>query len=121
MNKKRNKTPRQRPRCRCGDLLLDRVEVRVGEGLLDLLLDSEIRRHVGHVCKVSRTGTAGEQADDTSQPVNDDGPRIPGGGGGECAVLVVVGVDGDLHRRRLDAVIVVFSNEGTLYRFRDRW
>jgi hypothetical protein len=96
--------------CRCRDLLLDRVEVGVGEGLLDLLLDPKIRRHVGHVCRVSRAGTAGEQADDTSQPVNDNGPRIPGGG--ECAVLVAVGVDGDLHRRRLDAVVVVYSNEG---------
>ncbi len=42
------------------DLLLDRVEVGVGEGLLDLLLDPEIRCHVGHVCRVSRAGTAGE-------------------------------------------------------------
>jgi len=78
----------------CRDLL-DRVEVGVGEGRLDLFLDPEIRRHVGHICRVSRAGTAGEQADDTSQPVNNNRPRIPGGG--ECAVLVVVGVDGDLH------------------------
>jgi hypothetical protein len=96
--------------CRCPNLLLDRVEVGVGEGPLDLLLEPEIRRHVGHVCRVSRAGTTGEQADDTSQPVNDNGPRIPGGG--ECAVLVAVGVDGDRHRRRPDAIVVVFSNEG---------
>ena len=61
----------------------------VGEGLLDLFLDPEIRHHVGHVCRVSRTtATAGEQVDDTSQHVNDNGLRIPGGG--ECAVLVLV-------------------------------
>jgi hypothetical protein len=94
---------------RCRDLLLNRIEVGVGKRLLDLLLDPEIRRYVGHVYRVSRAGTTSEQADDTSQPINDNGPRIPRGG--ECAILIAVGVDGDLHRRRLDAVVVVFSNE----------
>ena len=76
----------------------------------NLLLDPEIRRQVGHVCSVSRAGTAGEQADDTSRLVNDNGPRIPWFG--EWTVLVAVGVDSDLHRRRIDAVVVVYSNEG---------
>jgi hypothetical protein len=96
--------------CRCHDLLLDWVEVGVGEGLLDLLLNPEIWCHIGHICRVSRAGTTGEQADDMSQPVNDNGPRIPRGG--ECTILMTIGVDGNLHRRRFDAIVAVFSNEG---------
>jgi hypothetical protein len=46
----------------------------------------------------------------TIQPVNGNGPRIPGGG--ECAVLVAVRVDGDLHRRRIDSIVVVYSDVG---------
>jgi len=100
------------------DLLLDRVEAGVWEGLLDLLLEPEIRRHIGyvcsrvcsHICRVNPPGTANEYADDTSKPVNDNGSRIPRGG--ECPVLTAVGVDRDRRRRRLVAVAVVFSDEG---------
>lgn len=58
-----------------------------------------VRRHVGHICRVCRAETAGEQIEDTFQPNNDNGPRIPGGG--EWAVPTLVGVDGYLLRSRI--------------------
>ena len=80
------------------NLVHDRVEVGVGESLLSTCAPSEpkIGREVGHVgCNwISRAGTAGEQADDASLPV-----------------LVAVGVDGDFHRRTLDAMLIVHANE----------
>ena len=42
-------------------------------------------------------------------PGNDDRPRITWGG--ECAVFVAVGVNGNLHRRAPDANVVVLANE----------
>ena len=95
------------------NLVHDRVEVGVGESLLSTCAPSEpkIGREVGHVgCNwISRAGTAGEQADDASLPVDDNRPRITRGG--ECPVLVAVGVDGDFHRRTLDAMLIVHANE----------
>jgi len=91
------------------DLVHDRVEVGLGEGLLNTLVEPEVRHEVGHVSGHSRAGTAGEHTDDASLPVNDDRPRITWGG--ECAVSVAVGVNGNLHRRPLDAMVVVLANK----------
>jgi len=90
--------------------LLDRVEVGVGEGLLDTLLNPVVWRRIGNVGRVCPAGTAGEDADDATIGVSDDRPRIPGGG--ESAVLVGVRVDGYPHGRRANAVVVVFPDEG---------
>jgi hypothetical protein len=91
------------------DQVRDRVEVGVGEGLLDTLIEEVVCRHIGNVSRVSLAGTAGEHAEDATVGVTDDRPGVPGGG--ESAVLVTVGVDGDLHRRRVNGIILIFTNE----------
>jgi hypothetical protein len=95
---------------RCRDLEVhDQVEEAAGEDLLDALLEPEIRRNVGHVSGHRRAGTACEQSDDASLPVDDDGTRVTGGG--ECAIFVAVGVYGNLQRRLLEAILAVLADE----------
>jgi len=93
----------------CTNLADDLVEEAAGESLLDLLLEPPVRGPVGYVGLVGRAAAAGEQGDDATGPVEDDGSRIPPGG--EGAALLVVGQDGGLDRRALDAVVVIDASE----------
>ena len=77
---------------RCHDLGCDRVEVGVGEGLLDTLLNPVVWRRIGNVSTVCLASTTGEDADDATLGVGDDRPGIPGGG--KSAILIAVRVDG---------------------------
>ena len=87
-----------------------RIKVRVGESLLDTLLDPVVWRRIGNIGRVCLASATREDAKDATIGVSDDRPRIPGGG--ESTVLVAVRVDGYLHGRRANVVIAVFPNEG---------
>jgi hypothetical protein len=105
-------------RKKCTNLAGGLVEVAVGEGLPDLLLEPPVWGRVGYVCLVVRATTTGEQGDDTASSVEDDGARISWGG--EGATLLVVGQDGGVYGRVLDAIVGVDASErvkpvGTTY------
>ena len=90
-------------------LCRDWVEVGVGKVLLDTLkqpVEGGRVRDVGGIC---HAGTAGEEADDASLAVNNDGAGITRGG--EGAVPVTIRVDGQLHGRPVSAVLEVFADE----------
>src|SRR5712672_1772053 len=99
---------------RCRDLVgRDRIgdweEVGVGEGLLDTLIEEVVCRHIGNVSRVSLASTTDEHANDVTIDITDDRPRVPRGG--ESTILVIIGVDGNLHRCRVNGVILVFTNK----------
>ena len=54
------------------DLVDGMVEDGIGEGLLNLLFEPEVRSHVGDVSIGRATTAAGKQADDPAQPINND-------------------------------------------------
>jgi len=89
--------------------LLDRVEVGVGESRVDTPIETIIARDIGDIGGVSRTSTAGEQADNMSLPVNDNRPGIAGGG--KQTALVTVRINGDLPRRTFDAISAIYVHE----------
>jgi len=93
----------------CTNLADYLVEEAAGEGLLDLLLEPPVRGPVGYVGLVGRAAAAGEQGDDATAPVEHDGARIPTGG--EGAALLVVGQNGGLDGRALDALVVIDASE----------
>ncbi len=93
---------------RCRNLA--RVEVGIGKDRLDTLLNPVVWRQIGHVSIISQACTAGEDADNASLAVSDDGPRIPGGG--ESVVLVTVRVGGNHHGCRVNALVIIFPDEG---------
>ena len=91
-------------------LLNDFVEEAAGVLFLDLLLDPPVGGEVSNIRFVSRTCAASEYPDDTTSPVEDDGPRVTRIG--KLAARFVVGQDSDLYGGLLDAVLIVGVGEG---------
>jgi len=101
--------PRHRFRLMSRRLSLDRIEAGVGKGRLDTIKDPEEGRRVCDVNGNCLAGAAGEESNDSSISIDDDGAGIAGGR--ECAVLVAVWVDGQLHGRLVDPVLEVFPDK----------
>ena len=77
---------------------------------LDTIVEPVVGRRVRDVkLGICLAGTTGEEADDTSLAVSDDGTGITRSG--EGAVLVTVRIDGQLHRRLVSVVLEVFADE----------
>ena len=91
-------------------LFNDFVEEAAGVLFLNLLLDPPVGGEVSNICFVSRTCAASEYPDDTTSPVEDDGPRVARIG--KLAAHFVVGQDSDLYGGLLDAVLIVGVGEG---------
>ena len=90
----------------------------IREDLLDLLLKPPVRGPISYICCISRASTTGDQGNNTTSPVKDDGTRISLGR--EGALLPVMGQDANLNGCVLDAMVTVDASErlkpiGTTY------
>ena len=91
------------------NLIDDWVEEAVWEHFLHLLFNPPVGSEVRDVCLVSRASTASEQPDEATVSVEHYGTGVAGSRKGP--VTVAVGVDGDIDRCLLDAVLKVPANE----------
>jgi len=91
------------------NLLDDVVEVAARDLVLELLLDPPVGCKVRDIRLVGRASTAGEDADDTAVPGEDDGPGIARIR--KPAAFLAVGHDGNLDGSVLDFVLGEVTGE----------